>query len=225
MKKIIVVGCGGLGIEIAKEHLASGDQVIGMGVDPVDIKENNFNYLSLDVSSTEEVKRVFAENASLIDKTDKVYYTVAAMQTEDNDCIDKFDAEYALKIYNINTLGALRVVKEIKKYLNDNAKICLVSSKNGSMSETIQFMRYGAEQKFAYNLSKAALNMGAVILHEKLKEEGIKVIVVHPGSMKTRMSGYQGKNDPVISAKGIIEVLENSEENQFYSFKGERIEW
>lgn len=225
MRNVVVVGVGGLGKELVIQHLAQNDRVVSFSYKLWNYGHENYTQLLLDVSNTEKVAQTIKDNKEVIQNIDVLYYTVAAMQTVDTDNLEDFDIDYALSIYNINTLGALRVVKELLQYLPMGSTICLVSSKNGSMSVTQQFMKEGSAQMLAYNMSKSALNMAGVILYEKLKSKKISVVIVHPGSMKTEMSNFQGKNDPSVSARGIIKVVEADRENIFYSYSGERIDW
>ncbi len=228
MRTVVIAGAtGGLGYEIVKKHLAFGDKVLGVDRAKSErLFDENYKEFQVDVSDTQDVKAVCNALMGEIEKIDLLYYTIAAPQTEDTEEIDKFDIDYALDIYNINVLGALRLIQNLLPVLNRSSKVCLVTSKNGSMHETRTFMQYGVKQMLAYNMSKAALNMAGLILHEKFSDKGIGFLLIHPGSMKTKMSNFMGKNEPSVSAEGIVTImLKENEEKIFLSYTGDEIEW
>ena len=64
-------------------------------------------------------------------------------------------------------------------------------------------------------MSKAALNMGASLVHNELVKEGGRVIQIHPGHMKSFMHGEFNPNAPLStdeSACKIIKVIDNQVE-------------
>jgi NAD(P)-dependent dehydrogenase (short-subunit alcohol dehydrogenase family) len=57
-------------------------------------------------------------------------------------------------------------------------------------------------------MSKAALNMQSVILQRYLRPEDIRVVLIHPGWMKTVMGGEDAPILPEISADGIFNLVD-----------------
>lgn len=71
-----------------------------------------------------------------------------------------------------------------------------ISSEAGSIGECWR------DREFDYCMSKAALNMQSVLLQKYLKSEGIKVLAIHPGWMRTDMGGAEADISPDTSAGG-----------------------
>jgi NAD(P)-dependent dehydrogenase (short-subunit alcohol dehydrogenase family) len=55
-------------------------------------------------------------------------------------------------------------------------------------------------------MSKASLNIQSVILQRYLKPDGIKVLLMHPGWIRTSMGGEKAPVLPENSARGIADV-------------------
>ncbi len=110
----------------------------------------------------------------------------------------------------MNAIGALRVTNALYPLLaaGDKKLIMNISSEAGSIGAC---RRKGW---FAYCSSKAALNMLSAIIHNNLKEIGGQVLLIHPGWMKTWLSGKyrdDGPLTPDIPAGKLMAIIENPE--------------
>jgi len=77
-------------------------------------------------------------------------------------------------------------------------------------------------------MSKAALNMQSVILQRRVKDDGVKVLAIQPGWMRTEMGGSDADLDPRESAGGIVDVIaRNSDINgpMYLDYTGKTWEW
>lgn len=99
---------------------------------------------------------------------------------------DGLDYADALRTFNVNVLGPLRLTEAVWPLLLKTKQPCVanISSEAGSIE------RCGRDGWYAYNTSKAALNMAGRILHNQLKEHGGRVIQIHPGWVKTWIKGH-----------------------------------
>ena len=61
----------------------------------------------------------------------------------------------------------------------------------------------------AYRMSKAALNMGMQEFAIKLKENGVHVLLLHPGWVQTSMGGKNATVTIDDSVKGMLRIIEN----------------
>jgi NAD(P)-dependent dehydrogenase (short-subunit alcohol dehydrogenase family) len=106
--------------------------------------------------------------------------------------------------------------------LSEGSKILMTTSRMGSIGDNSGGAYYG------YRASKAALNALAVSLSVDLKQQGISVRLVHPGFVKTKMTGFRGDITPLQSAEGYIKLadglnLESS--GEFWHVNGEELPW
>ncbi|MFX6040608.1 short-chain dehydrogenase, partial [Acinetobacter baumannii] len=66
----------------------------------------------------------------------------------------------------------------------------------------------GRGGEYGYRLSKAALNMAGVNLAIALKQRGIVVFLLHPGFVRTDLTGGQGLVDADESAAGLLATID-----------------
>lgn len=124
--------------------------------------------------------------------------------------------------FEVNTLGPLRVSKAVVPLMRNGGKIGIVSSRVGSLADNTSGGMYG------YRVSKAAVNMVAVNLAHELKSKGIAVFVLHPGYVRTGMTGGAGNTDAYTAASGLIERLDNLEledTGTFWHAEGYALPW
>lgn len=87
---------------------------------------------------------------------------------------------------DVNAMGPLMTVRELRRTLAPAAKVLLVSSLMGSLADNTSGGMY------AYRMSKAAANMAFVSLAKDLGKQGVAVGIVHPGFVNTDMTGPYG---------------------------------
>lgn len=118
----------------------------------------------------------------------------------------ELDDEAMAEIYNVNTLGALRVSNALMGLLlqSKDKLIVNISSEAGSIARNKRINMYG------YCMSKAALNMQSSLMHNHLTTLGGQVMVFHPGWLQTYMHGKkdeQAQTTPEVSAEQIIALV------------------
>ncbi|MCJ7738579.1 MAG: SDR family NAD(P)-dependent oxidoreductase, partial [Anaerolineae bacterium] len=98
------------------------------------------------------------------------------------------DYEEMHRLYDVNTLGALRVIEAFLPLMAQGGfkRLCFVSSEAGSITAARRTSWY------SYCMSKAALNMAVKIMFNDLHPEGYTFRLYHPGWMRTYMSGKKG---------------------------------
>ncbi len=136
--------------------------------------------------------------------------------------LDDLDLESARQQFEINALGPLRVTQSLLPALRDGAKIALLTSRMGSIKDNDSGGSYG------YRMSKAALNAAGVSLARDLHGRGIAVAILHPGYVRTDMTGQSGLIDTDESVTGLLQRidelnLENS--GSFWHANGELLPW
>ena len=106
------------------------------------------------------------------------------------------------KTLAVNTFGPLRMTQQFLPLLAQSGRklIINISSEAGSIADC------GRDREFAYCMSKSALNMQSKLLQNALRPQGIKLLAVHPGWMRTDMGGPQAWISADQSAEGIFQL-------------------
>ncbi len=136
--------------------------------------------------------------------------------------LDTLDPDNVRRQFEVNALGPLRLTKAMLPRLGKGSKIALVSSRAGSIGDNTSGGMYG------YRMSKAALDMAGVSLARDLAGRGIMVVVLHPGFIRTDMTGGAGNDDPPVAAKGLlarIDELTPETSGRFFHANGQELPW
>jgi NAD(P)-dependent dehydrogenase (short-subunit alcohol dehydrogenase family) len=148
--------------------------------------------LPLDVGSTESVQSAAATVAQMTHRVDLLINN-AGITGGRSDLADGpedggLDYDAAHRAYNVNTLGAIRMVEAFMPLLAAGTlkRLCFVSSEAGCISLAHRTSGFG------YGMSKAALNMAVKITFNRLRPEGYTFRLYHPGWMRSYMSGKKG---------------------------------
>lgn len=234
MKHALVTGAsGGLGQYLCREYLNRGYKVLGC-----DLRQNeatqklktqfseNFLFLELNVASDSSVdlaaKAVLEKTKAL----DIVVNGAAILPPNSAKILEEFEITQSLDVFNINSLGPLRVTKAFLPLLTkgEDRLIINISSEAGSMTTHCDYTF-----RYDYCMSKAAVNIQSIILQRYLKPDGIKVLAVHPGWMQTQMGGSQAPVLPADSAKGIVNLgeqyLHKLDEGIYFDYDGKPRAW
>ena len=79
-----------------------------------------------------------------------------------------------------------------------------------------------------YRASKAALNSFTRSFAARHKDQGVAVLSLHPGWVKTDMGGPQAPLDVATSVKGLADVVERAQGDRkdgFFDYKGDILPW
>lgn len=125
---------------------------------------------------------------------------------------------------NVNTFDPLRVTQQFLPHLDKGAGklIINVSSEAGSIGDCRRSSEY------AYCMSKAALNMQSRILQNDLGSRGFRVLVIHPGWMRTDMGGPEADIHPDEAAEGIFGLSMKpwkAGESLYMDYQGKSLPW
>ena len=138
------------------------------------------------------------------------------------DSLEEVDGNDVRRQFEINALAPLLLTCALLPNLKSGAKIALITSRMGSMGDN------GSGGYYGYRMSKAALNAAGVSLAVDLQPRGIAVGILHPGAVRTDMTGGGGMIDPEQSVRGLLAridelSLENS--GRFLHESGETLPW
>lgn len=132
-----------------------------------------------------------------------------------------------LEVMRINALAPLLVARALRPNLLAGRRKVLVNigSRAGSLAEgTVD----DEDGDYAYRCSKAALNMATVKLAQDFRRDGIAVISLHPGWVRTDMGGEEAAVDVAESAAGLKALIDGTtlaETGSFRAYDGRTIAW
>ena len=170
--------------------------------------------IPLDVSRVESVQAAAQTVAALTDQVDVlinnagIYAPIAGRPIREPQ-----DYTEMHRLYDVNTLGPLRVVEAFLS-LTDHVnlkRLCFVSSEAGSIARSERTAWFG------YCMSKAALNMGVKILFNDLYPDGYTFRVYHPGWIRSYMSGEKNMEatlEPEEAASQAIPIFLGQQEDE-----------
>ena len=154
--------------------------------------------IPLDISSSDSVAAAAKLVEALTDSLDLLVNNAGVQSpTVLHSIREPQDYAEMQRLYNVNTLGALRMVEAFLP-LMDHAtmkRLCFVSSEAGSIGRTQRTAWYG------YTMSKTALNMAVQTLFNHLRPEGYSFRLYHPGWIRSYMHGTK-------STEGDLELEE-----------------
>lgn len=127
--------------------------------------------------------------------------------------LENITSRRMLDVFDINCVGPLRVVKLLwPRVAAAKGVIANMSSKMGSSGDNTSGNCY------AYRASKAALAIVSRSMAIDLQDEGVRVITLHPGWVRTDMTDHTGLIDVDESVAGLTRVINNIDDYEPGSF-------
>ena len=227
MPTVFITGASrGLGLEFARQYCTDDWRVIATCRDPAKAETlsaigGGLRIAALDVddgasiaSLAEKLKGesidVLINNAGIFGPKDL---------TRDNVDYDAWG-----RVFRTNVMGPLAVSSALLSNVenSEGKSIATVTSRMGSIGDTT-----GGEE-YIYRSSKAAVNMVMTCLANELAGDGVKVVLLHPGWVKTDMGGPDAAIDAKESVTGmrtVIAGLKESDSGGFLNYDGTEIPW
>jgi NAD(P)-dependent dehydrogenase (short-subunit alcohol dehydrogenase family) len=219
MSTYLVTGANrGIGLEYCRQLKERGDNVIAVcrltsdELRDLDVQVETDVDITLDSSVNKLVKKlngkpidVLINNAGIIERVS----------------LDNLDFDSIRRQFEVNAVGPLRLTQALLNNLKSGSKIIFMTSRMGSIDDNTSGGSYG------YRMSKVALSMAGKSLSEDLKSKGIPVAILHPGLVKTRMTGFSGITTEE-SVKGLlarIDELNMENTGTFWHSNGEVLPW
>ncbi len=234
MKKVLITGVsGGLGLCLAAEFIGRNYYVYGYDINHNEqIKQlqtdfpEQFEFFQMDIRSDESVIETGEILKRRTGSLDIVVNAAAILPPNSANILEDFDISLSLEVFSANSLGPLRIVKDLLPLIKkgEDKMIINISSEAGSMTTHCDYIN-----RYDYCMSKAALNIQSIILQRYLRPEGIKVLLIHPGWVRTGMGGENAPILPSESAEGIVKLAEKyrqaSDMGMFYDYDGSARAW
>ncbi|HEX2658586.1 MAG TPA: SDR family oxidoreductase [Polyangia bacterium] len=136
--------------------------------------------------------------------------------------LDDLDLGDVREQLEVNAIGPLRVAQALVPHLKSGSKLALITSRMGSMGDN------GSGGSYGYRMSKAALNAAGVSLSVDLRPRGVAVAILHPGFVRTEMTGGAGNVEAADAAKMLlarIDALTVETTGRFQHANGETLPW
>ena len=136
--------------------------------------------------------------------------------------LESLDFSAIQRQMEVNAYGPLRVTQKLAALLARGSKVALITSRMGSIGDN------GSGSYYGYRMSKAALNAAGKSLAIDLSARGVLVAILHPGMVKTEMTGGHGNVEPEDAARGLlarIDALSSENTGTFWHANGEVLPW
>ncbi|MFC6226498.1 SDR family NAD(P)-dependent oxidoreductase [Paenibacillus allorhizosphaerae] len=192
-KTVCITGTDrGIGLALSKGLLLEGYTVFAGGIQQENKELDDFavafpgrlRRFVLDVGSDTSVGEAAEFIQSDTEKLDFLINNAAILGDTKKTIADELDFDEIQRVYNVSALGAIRMSSAlIGPVMNGGKLIVNISSEAGSIGNSFR------ESWFGYCMAKSALNMGSTIIHNSICKDGGRVLLIHPGWVKTSMSG------------------------------------
>lgn len=215
----------GIGFGFVEYYLAQGHMVWATHRNDVGqlgaIDDRNLTRVQLDVTqdpeSNEQLQQCVPERIDLLINNAGVYGGLKA----DAQSLQHVSADNMLELFNINCIGAMRMVRFLQQNLvRARGIVANMSSKMGSSADN------SSGGCYAYRASKAALVICSKSMAIDLQGDGVRVITLHPGWVRTDMTQHSGLIDIEQSISGLTQVIKNIDDYEagaFVAYDGQLI--
>lgn len=229
-RTVFITGAGrGVGAALARACAARGDRVFaGVHSDAADLGPG-ITQVPLDVSDLASVQAAARTVEAAAGALDWVVNNAAILGPLDKGTEGELDYAAMARVFDVNALGALRVSQSFWPLLarGQEKLVVSISSEAGSIADC------GRDGWFGYGMSKAALNMLSAQFHNAIRPQGGRVLLLHPGWVRTWMQGKLDEAAPLSpeqSAAGLLSVIasrgaESPDRPLFLQWDGKALPW
>ena len=220
MAKTLVTGANrGIGLALCQLLRQRGDDVVAVcrASSPALDRLGADVVTGIEVTSDETVARLIKH----LGKTslDLVILNAGILRESGLDDLDLGDVDEQLAV---NAVAPLRLAHALLPNLHRGSKLALITSRMGSIADN------GSGGYYGYRMSKAALNAAGMSLAVDLRPRGVAVSILHPGPVRTKMTGGHGTVEPLDAARNLLARLDEltlETSGQFRHANGEPLPW
>lgn len=235
MQSIFITGANrGIGLALARAYLTQGEAHVFAG-SRTPAKASELKLLAASNPETLTIVPVDINEGATVDgafqmisrKTDTLDLLInnAGIYPDEGSTrrLGELEAAAMNHILATNAVSPLIVTQTFLPLLrkSNGAKIVMMSSHRGSITRA-------SAGAYGYSMSKAAMNMAAAQLAAQLKADGITVLTLHPGHVRTAMGGSSAPILPDESATSLMQLIEGAtieQSGQFLNYNGEHLPW
>ena len=232
MQSILITGSNrGLGLEWSRQYAELGWRVYATcrfpeqadALQQLAVQYPSLSMHHLDVTDTSHIQQLAN---TLQDQPLDILVNNAGVYFErwGKDTLGSIDYAAWLETYQVNILGAVQVTEALRNSLSRSSKrlVVMTTSHMGSIAEI------AGPNDYAYRSSKAALNAVVKGMVYELAPLGIGILLVHPGWVRTRMGGQQGRftvTESVHNMRKLVDQFRLQDSGHFYRYDGVTIPW
>jgi NAD(P)-dependent dehydrogenase (short-subunit alcohol dehydrogenase family) len=229
MAVVLITGANrGIGLALVKAYAGRRDKVIATIRSTSDRSEldafvatapNWVEVIEMDVADAAEIGRARRKlEAEPID----VLINNAGVGGPERQTATDMDFDGLIETLNVNTIAPLRVATAFLPNVKAaKGKIITLSSQMGQVQSA-------STDSLAYRVSKAAVNKLMRGLAAELKPQGIPVLIVHPGWVKTDMGGEAApltSDQSAAQLQKVIDKLDIASTGKFLAWNGKELAW
>ena len=214
MRRVLVTGANrGLGLEMVRGFLVRGDFVLATARHPHQAGEllalregehaERLKILSLDLASEESVFALAAELQTFPGAIDILMNNAGVFPEEGDEKFEDFSLDHLEEAFRVNVLGTIRLTQRLLSLLRKGREARIINLSSGAASLSTK----DHHRQYAYGLSKAALNHFSRGLAAELRGEGIIVVPLSPGWVRTGMGGSRAELEAGDAAESVVETV------------------
>lgn len=229
MAKYLITGTNrGIGLELVKQTLAQGHEVIATCRDPdaaADLKAlasaDGLRIMTLDLGDSASRAALVK---SLAGQAIDVLINNAGVYGPRDAVLGSLDESEWAKVMLIDVIAPVLLTQALLPNLHQGSerRIAFLSSKMGSITDN------GSGGAYIYRSAKTALNQAVKCLSIDMQPEQFIVLSLHPGWVLTDMGGPGALIDTQTSVAGMLQVLSEArpvDNGSFITYDGKRIPW
>lgn len=231
MPCVLVTGSNrGLGLEFCNQYAKAGWKVLAccrqpekaLALSNLAEKHPNIRIHKLDVRDFSEIDALSKSLAA--ESIDVLLCNAAIYSDNKQNGFEKIDYDSWLESFKVNSLAPVKLAESFLPQLKRSQLKLIVgiTSLMGSISDN------SSGGSLFYRSSKSALNAAMKSLSIDLAPQGIGVLLLHPGWVKTDMGGEQAPLTAEPSISGMIKVIGGFSPKQsgsFLNYKGDILPW
>ena len=222
MPTILITGANrGLGLEFVRQYAADGWRVLATVRDPMKGKPASDAGAEIYVCDVGDPRQIARLGEALRGIEIDIVLCNAGIYGQNQE-FGAVDGDGFLEVMRVNALAPLKLAEAVVPRLVGRKVFAAVSSKMGSIAEN------SSGGTYAYRASKAALDMVIKTLAVDLASQGVIVVALSPGWVRTDMGGPQAPLDAPTAIAGMRRVLDSvgpADSGTFRHYDGSRVDW
>jgi NAD(P)-dependent dehydrogenase (short-subunit alcohol dehydrogenase family) len=209
-KTLLVTGANrGIGLAVTGHLVAAGHRVVAACRRPGDATELaalGVPIVGLDLADNASIAVAPSAVAAHVPSIDVLVHNAGIKQAAgaaweaSAGPMPNLDADAIMTVLRTNVVGTLLTTQALRPLLVPGAVVAHITSLLGSLSGTVGI-------DYAYNASKAALNMVTVTMQRDVGLAGITPVAINPGWIRTSMGGDDAPLDLETASKEIADLL------------------